>query len=529
MFDPIKGGFDSLLFTNTSINLLGIGWLERFEHKNLYDTLFQDLITFSQAHDTLFKSSDGKVIVGGYSFVIPISAANGQTYQIQIGRPSGTEDGISAPVFIQTPTNGVLDGGAINSIKNVTVGSRQYVVGDVAPFRWFNAGDFGDTNLVNNDVLQTFQSAMYRINSPPPGSDFFDAMDSSDGSLSGNLDGDDLTINSIAMGDGLLNVDDVFVTYRRSLDPTLTWYARYWTNGVRTNAVVPNVTRTKPTKAPASPVRTSTTARFLTVGADDIQTNANATITIPIWAQIVGDLPIRVMMMNLTVTPLDGSPALADPIQFVAVTNLGTAAMTDSKTANNYAGAWLNSQASGVSGTNLLGTLTISLPANATTNSAYLVHFDHFSASPNGLGLFPATVQDGLITFADRSASSWNDGIPDSWRLRYFSSASSPLSAANLDPDGDGASNSAEFVAGTNPQDAASKLQLLTSSKPDLNGFTLRWPTVLNKQYVIECSAALAGDWTALASNLIGDGQIQQFTHTNGVLNAQFYRVRVQP
>ena len=26
----------------------------------------------------------------------------------------------------------------------------------------------------------------------------------------------------------------------------------------------------------------------------------------------------------------------------------------------------------------------------------------------------------GLVTLSDRSVSSYNDGIPDSWRLRYF-------------------------------------------------------------------------------------------------------------
>ena len=63
----------------------------------------------------------GKVVLGGYAFQIPTSAAAGQTYQIQIGRPSATSDGIGAPgreVFIDTPTNGSPTAGAINSIKH---------------------------------------------------------------------------------------------------------------------------------------------------------------------------------------------------------------------------------------------------------------------------------------------------------------------------------------------------------------------------------------------------------------------------
>ncbi len=186
-------------------------------------------------------NTENKVIVGAFSFVVPPSATVGQTYQINAGNASATSDGVTTPVFIQIVTNGALAGGPVNSVKVVTVGSAQYLVGDAAPFRWFNAGDFGDGTLQANDVSQVFQSAIYYLNGPPLGSDFFDVMDSSDG-LDNNLyDGNDTTINNIKFGDGVLAVDDVYVTYRRSLDPSLTWYDRYWSNGIRKQAVaVPN-------------------------------------------------------------------------------------------------------------------------------------------------------------------------------------------------------------------------------------------------------------------------------------------------
>ena len=62
-----------------------------------------------------------------------------------------------------------LTNGAINSIKIVTAGQRKYVAGDCAPFRWFNAGDFGNTNLDNSDVMQVFQSAIYSLELPAAG------------------------------------------------------------------------------------------------------------------------------------------------------------------------------------------------------------------------------------------------------------------------------------------------------------------------------------------------------------------------
>ena len=50
------------------------------------------------------------------------------------------------------------------------------------------------------------------------------------------------TINNIIFGDGILDVCDVYITYRRSLKkPIPTWYQRFWTNGVRVAELVPNV------------------------------------------------------------------------------------------------------------------------------------------------------------------------------------------------------------------------------------------------------------------------------------------------
>src|ERR1035441_1871221 len=44
----------------------------------------------------------------------------------------------------------------------------------------------------------------------------------------------------------------------------------------------------------------------------------------------------------------------------------------------------------------------------------------------------------GLILLSDRSASIYGDGIPDSWRLRYFGTVNNILSQAAADADGDG-------------------------------------------------------------------------------------------
>jgi sugar lactone lactonase YvrE len=529
-----NGGLQSLVFTNSNLNLLGVGWLEIPPETNLYNTLAQNLITYSMAHETLYPnaSAPNSVIVGGYSFEIPLNAANNQVYQIQLGRPSADGDGFTQNVLMQTPTNGSLGPGTVNAIKNVTVGVIPYLVGDVAPFRWFNAGDFGDTNILNNDVLDVFRSSVYLLNTPPVGSDFYDAMDSSDGSFNNYYTETDAQIDSMQLGDGQLDVTDVYVTFRRSLDPSLHWVERYWSNGIRQAQYVTNEYKTPEIKTPKIRALDQPAGggapRYITVAGDTVQAGGSLNVQVPVRVLAADSLPIRVLAMNVDIIPLDGSPAVTNTISFSPAAGLGTPYTTLSQGLNNYAATWLDSSAAGVPGTSVIGTVRVTLPPSVNPNSSYLVHFEHFSASPNGLALFHSTVTDGLITVGNRTGSSWGDGIPDTWRLIYFGTISNLLSAANLDPDGDGASNWQEYVAGTNPMDPTSALKLMTSgSSPN---FSVQWPSVPGKTYMVQSSASLfSTNWTILASNLPGTGMMMQFADTNAPAPpASFYRVQAQ-
>ena len=533
--------YSDLRVTNPAVNLLAVGWLERRGATNLYDTTKQDLITYSIAHDTVFESKNEKVVTGGYSFTVPETAAEGQEYEIQILRPSATSDGIGQDVFIEAATGGSLTSGAINSIKRVTVGEYKYIVGDAGPFRWFNAGDFGDGWLLNNDVMQVFQSAVYYLNQPPAGSDFFNAMDSSNGATntlaSKAFFGDDTDINEIADGDNELNVDDVYVTFRRSLDPSLSWYRRFWRNGSLQSEKADNVARGSADlpgerwtfKAADLPAENFIAGEpSVTFSLGDMVVTPGQSIEASVKARVIGSYPLRVLMLSLTVEPLDGAPALTQAVEFTPVPNLGAPTMTTSQGLNNYAAVWLNSKVTGVAGDTVIGQLKIALPAGASAASAYRVHFDHASGSPNGLALFPKQIQDGLLIFKNRDASSLSDGIPDSWRLRYFGTVSNVLGYATADADGDGVPNWAEYQAGTNPTDIKSHLRVGARNSGAGRPPTLRWPSVPNKKYTVEAAPALTGaDWTVLSSGITGTGQEMEFAPDASGNTARFFRVRV--
>jgi sugar lactone lactonase YvrE len=527
----------------TTNNVMELAWITIPPQTNLYPANAQDLTGVSEAQGYGFSESDGQVLVGFFSFLTPSINSVGNTYTLQASLPSAstfgsqTSPGVPTGVFIQALTNGSPGVGSINALKKVTVtNSVSYLVGDVYPFSWYNAGEFGDSNLLNDDVIMTYVSAVGSTegpyNYPPPASDYFDAMDSAN-SLAIPYDADDSAINLMTTGDGILAVNDVYVTLRRSLDTNLIWWVRTWSNG---SLVVSPFTNFVSSALHEEPLTTAhsqapvVTPRFITVAADQIQSGGNLSVQVPIRVLAADPIyPVRVLMQNVEVEPLDGSPPITSAISFATGANLSSQPLSSSQGPNNYAGAWLDSTVSGVSGTNIIGTLSVTLPSNVTTNSAYRVHFDHFSASPNGLALFKTTVQDGLITVGDRSGSSWGDGISDSWRLRCFGTVSNALSAADADPDGDGASNWAEYVAGTNPLDATSIFQLQPGGSTGSSSFTLQWPSVVNKHYTVQSSSSLtSGSWTTLATNIPGNGQSMQWTDSNGTGQARFYRALVQ-
>jgi hypothetical protein len=79
----------------------------------------------------------------------------------------------------------------------------------------------------------------------------------------------------------------------------------------------------------------------------------------------------------------------------------------------------------------------------------------------------------------------WNeDTIPDDWQAQYWGNNPAAWPSPSLDSDGDGISNRQEYMAGTNPKDAASVLR--TSFSMTAQGPRLTWNTVAGQIYQVE-------------------------------------------
>lgn len=109
--------------------------------------------------------------------------------------------------------------------------------------------------------------------------------------------------------------------------------------------------------------------------------------------------------------------------------------------------------------------------------------------------LFPGPVLevDGvLVGDADTDA----DGLPDDWERWSFGDLSATAAG---DPDGDGASNLAEWAAGTDPRAAGDVLRVTSGGSEQRP--SLRWSFRPNRTYTVEQSADLK-DWVPAPGDL---------------------------
>src|SRR5208282_5399081 len=149
-------------------------------------------------------------VVALLRIAIPSSANQGDSYALAVNYPSATSDGNSAsvPLTAMAPAT-------------VLVTNIAYTVGDSASISggWYNAGEFGDTNLDNSDVNLAFNAAL-GMRVPYAFSDVFNAMDAYPVDAPGFVG-----------GDGQIRFLDWNVILQRALRLDTNNWARAWSAG----------------------------------------------------------------------------------------------------------------------------------------------------------------------------------------------------------------------------------------------------------------------------------------------------------
>ena len=120
------------------------------------------------------------------------------------------------------------------------------------------------------------------------------------------------------------------------------------------------------------------------------------------------------------------------------------------------------------------------------------------------------------------------DGLDDVFQRKYFDPWTSAQAAPGADPDGDGANNFAEYVAGTIPTNAASVLKMLGVARTNTTA-TVSWSSVSGKKYQVSARTNVAfGSWSNLA--VVPATDTTSFYNDPDATDAfRAYRVQVLP
>jgi hypothetical protein len=118
------------------------------------------------------------------------------------------------------------------------------------------------------------------------------------------------------------------------------------------------------------------------------------------------------------------------------------------------------------------------------------------------------------------------DGLPDWWELRYGGGSMDPAA----DSDGDGKTNFEEWIAGTDPADAALHLALTSCAIDPLSGLpVLGWPSAAGRLYSVEYTDDLDLPFTTVADDLAGNPPVNLWRDTAPrAVHRGFYRLKVR-
>jgi hypothetical protein len=136
---------------------------------------------------------------------------------------------------------------------------------------------------------------------------------------------------------------------------------------------------------------------------------------------------------------------------------------------------------------------------------------------------FNSNIASSSVTPDDRDG----DGMPNDWEVAHMFDPDNSSDASG-DADMDGATNLQEYLAGTDPRNAASRLRLELISFTSPGEVELQLIALSNKTYTIQFRDSLTtGNWQGLI-DVPSDSNSRPFTITDSVppgTPSRFYRV----
>lgn len=448
-------------------------------------------------------------VVGMLIVPVPPTAAVGASYTLQVTTASGTSDGQP------TSTNNVSL--TLMPPRKLVVTNIAYTVGDTAGAGWYEAGEFGDGKLLNNDVLNAFYASL-GIKVPPAFTDLFDAMDAFPDDEPG-----------VPGGDGDIRYLDWQRILFRSLGlytntPAGSNWVRSWFNGTRTNQEAQVLIA-------ASPIQTHSKQpqaawkRDGCVGAISIGNVAPGSyVNVPVYTLPYPGIGFYGLQFRAVLEKSATAPAISTSLEFIPATS--AAPFVQPLDNNQIICAWGGYGigelfATPITASNLLGYIRFAIPSDAKNGATYVLRFKR---ADSGYGNRQFNLETFLAQISVLAPSDPHFNlVSDEWRTNFFGSCDNRWSAADADPDGDNVPNWQEFLRGTSPV----KLRLTVNQTASRQKISMRWFGRSNTKYAIEAAERLDGASWQEVRTVSGADDVIEFEDLiqNG---SRFYRITVR-
>lgn len=448
---------------------------------------------------------------------IPTNAHPGQRYELSIREVSATSDGNQRAVAI---TN-------LPPVR-IVVQNTSFVVGDTAPATWYNAGEFGDSELRNNDVNAAFLASL-GLRVPYTVSDAFKAMDAYPPDTEFRRGGD----NQIRFLDW-----QTILVRSVGLDSN-NWIRWYGPNGL---------TQSRTNLPLVAGANASSKVQALAVGGDAhivwnrpaqigsrrVSVAGGSVVRVPIYLKADPGVEISGMHFIARVEAVGRTPAFGGTVTFVpspgfAPTSSGRV-LPGGITLETGFYATYNLGALRATGSNIIGHATFTVPSTLVGPSQYVLRFTHADGS-SGATIQTATQLDfesvaGAIVVGATPVRP-ELALADEWVAHFFGGE---WPGTLSDPDRDGLPNHVEFANGTHPLENDSRLELQTAaSSIALGQYAFRWYAAAGVKYTLETTANLDQPWSPAAQTIEGQGGLHIQTYSQPAKDQQFFRLRVIP